>query len=348
MKKQLFGVLLTAVINTACAGIDEWPKLLGERSYSECKAAYELAQTVHKSQVFNVWNIQILPKKLEETLVLGPLGFDLSGGNALRVDLNVFTKIPLPQNQSRSIYWQTKTDARGRVVIEEIPHGWRGDAYAVRLIPIKISPADYFSNVAPQRTSASHLTTLINEGWRAPLFFQEKSTNHLWFIYLGEPYNFSPSWIIYLLKNDQEQKTCEVRFRPDVPNAALLLPKPVQRLATLLDRSIGSGEGEGTLQPTARIRIDVQQAWSNAALRPWAMGTPYNSHEEVDIGLSEWAEINTANKVIHMKIQAQYKIAQRALETYYGSYFKMSTIDSRTMAKTTLDITYRTHYIFSR
>jgi hypothetical protein len=42
---------------------------------------------------------------------------------------------------------------------------------------------------------------------------------------------------------------------------------------------------EGTLQPTARIKNLVEQAWANAAMRPWALKRdPYNSRAEVDEG----------------------------------------------------------------
>lgn len=53
------------------------------------------------------------------------------------------------------------------------------------------------------------------------------------------------------------------------------------------------------------FQIDVDQAWANAALRPWAMGSPYNSRTEVDAGLSDWAQTGKSYRVAYDRIQAQ-------------------------------------------
>lgn len=348
MKKQaMFGVLLALALTVANAASKEWPRLLGnDENHPECKTALKLAQLAYKSTAFNLWEPQTLPEDLDDTLVLGPQGVDLSGGDALDVNLGVFTKIPLPYYGPRSIYWQTQTDQANRLVVEEIPFGWRGDAYAVQSIPTEMSPAEYFSDAV--RHENDGLTMLIDNAWRAPLIFQGKNSTHLWLIYVGEPYFFSPGWVIYLPIAGRMQKACEVQFRPRVKHAASLLPRSIQRLATLLDRSIGSGENEGTLQPTARIRINVQQAWSNAALRPWAMSTPYNSRKEVEAGLSIWAEHGKMYQVAYAQIQAQYRIAEGELRSYYNRQLNMSKIASQIAAKNVLDIAYRAHYVFPK
>lgn len=304
MKKQILACVLlplTSIIANA-AGID-WPKLVNGKNHPECKTVFRLAQSAYKSTAVNLWEPQALPEDLDDTLVLGPQGLDLSGGDALDVNLELFTKVPLPEYAARSIYWQTQTSQGNRLVIEEIPHGWRGDAYAVRLVPTSLTTSEYF--LATNRQGSSGLTTLIDGAWRAPLVFQGKNANNLWLVYVGEPYVFSPNWLVYLTIAGQLQEACKVQFRPNVRFSPSLLPGPVQRLATLLDQSIGRGENEGTLQPTARIRINIDQAWANAALRPWAMGAPYNSREEVDTGLSKWAENGKAYRAVHAEIQTQ-------------------------------------------
>lgn len=346
-KKSLAAsVLLQLTFSIACASDMAWPKLVNGKSLPECKTALRLAQTAYKSTAFNLWEPQDLPDDLEDTLVVGPQGIDLSGGDALDVDLEVFTKVALPDYASRSVYWQTEPPPHqsNRLVIEEQPHGWRGDAYAVRLIPSNLTTSEYFS--ATNIQGGTGITTLIDGAWRAPLVFQSQNTEKLWMVYVGEPYVFSPTWVVYLPVAGQLQDVCNIQFRPNVKHATSLLPNPVRRLATLLDQSIGRGENEGTLQPTARIRIEVEQAWANAALRPWAMGEPYNSREVVDAGLLKWADQGKAYRTAYAEIQSQYKIAEKALAAFYVSHLHMSMGESKSTAARVLDSVFRSHYAF--
>ncbi|MBI2726087.1 MAG: hypothetical protein HYX42_07540 [Polaromonas sp.] len=347
LKKFAVELLLVFELTAVNAVAQEWPKLLNPTlNQPECTTALHLAQSAHKSTAFNLWEPQPLPDDLEGTLVLGPQGVDLSGGDALDVNLEVFTKVPRPDYPARSIYWQKKSSHSNRLAIEEIPHGWRGDEYAVRLVPVTLTTDEYFSTT--NRRAGSKLTTLIDGTWRAPLIFQNRTTNNLWLVYVGEPYMFSPDWVVYLPIDGQLQEVCKVQFRPDVRHAALLLPGSVQRLATLLDKSIGNGENEGTLRPTARLRINVSQAWANAALRPWAMGTPYNSREEVDMGLFAWAQRDKVSRKTYAEIQAQYKIAEKALQAYYRKQFNIPAAESQSTARSALDAAFRTHYVFPK
>lgn len=70
---------------------------IGQWQHSpECKTVLRIAQSAYASAAFNLWEPQPLSKDLDDTLVLGPQGVDLSGGDALDVNLLVFTKVPLP------------------------------------------------------------------------------------------------------------------------------------------------------------------------------------------------------------------------------------------------------------
>jgi hypothetical protein len=346
-KKQITaGVLLSLALITANAvGID-WPKLVRGKNHPECKTAFRLAKSAYKSESFHLWEPQTLPKDLNATLVLGPQGLDLSGGNAIKANLEIFTKIPLLEDEQRSLYWQTKTNQKNRLVIEEMPHGWRGDAYAVRSVPKTLTTSEYFA--ATKNQGSEWLKTPIDGAWRTPLVFQRNNTENLWIVYVGEPYDFSPNWIVYLPVAGQLQEACKVQFRPNVKYATSLLPSSVQRLATLLDQSIGKGENEGTLQPTAQRRIDVDQVWANAALRPWAMGTPYNSRKEVDAGLLAQAKNGKSYQAAYVEIKAGYKIAEKALADYYQEQFNMPEIKAKSTAKIVLDVALRTHYVFHK
>ncbi|MBC7490818.1 MAG: hypothetical protein H7240_13535 [Glaciimonas sp.] len=82
---------------------------------------------------------------------------------------------------------------------------------------------------------------------------------------------------------------CVVHFRPQVAKAAMLLPMPVRKLATLLASTMGSSADQSTLHQTARLRMNVPYTWANVALRPGALTAlterTYNTREEVDVGL---------------------------------------------------------------
>lgn len=342
------GLLLSLALSSANAARDEWPKLVNGQNSAECKAAMRLAKWAYTSDNFTLWAPPIIPDDFGYTMVVGPEGSDLSGGDALDVDVDVdtFTKIPLPEYEARSIYWQIEPRHGERMVIEEIGHGWRGDAYNVRSIDLQTSEADYFA--ARKSGVLSTLPALIDGGWRAPLVFKKDAGQDLWMIYVGEPYVFSPNWSVYASDSTRLKLTCEIRFRPDVKNASFLLPRPIQRLSILLDQTIGSGQNEGTLQPTARIRIDVQQAWVNAALRPWATGEPYNTREEVDTNLETWSGQGLAYRKTYTSIEEQYPRAERALSKYYGEKFRMPKGEAESTAKRVLDSVLRIHYIFPR
>jgi len=338
------GLLLGLALISANAAKGDWPRLVNGKNSAECKAAMRLAVWAHKSDNFTLWAPPKIPDDFGHTMVVGPGGLDLSGGDALEVDHEIFTKIPLPEYSSRSIYWQDEPWHGERLVIEEIPHGWRGDAYDVRSIDRQTSVSDYFAT-RNERT-LTKLPALISGGWRAPLVFKKDGGQSLWMIYVGEPYVFSPNWTVYVSDSIRPKLTCGIRFRPDVKNAPFLLPRPIQKLSILLDQTIGSGQDEGTLQPTAHLRINVQQAWANAALRPWAKMEPYNSREEVDVNLEAWSGQGLAYRNAYASIKEQYPLAERALAVYYTAKLHMPNVEAKSTAKTVLDSVFRIHYVF--
>ncbi|MGC5801919.1 hypothetical protein SNK19_16945 [Ralstonia pseudosolanacearum] len=343
-KKTAGWLLLALACSTVHATEQAWPKLLNGNGLPECQATLRLARQAYHSNRVHLWEPQTIPQEFDDRLVLGPDGVDLSGGDALNANADVFAKIPLPAYAPRSIYWQKQTDLSDRLVVEEVPHGWRGDAYNVMLLPGEITPSDYFSADQPRRTT--QFKTLFSGAWRAPLVFQKKHALSLWVVYVGEPYDFSPNWRIYLPRNGQLQKTCEIQFRPDVKHATSLLPAPAQKLAIMLDQSIGSGADEGTLQPTARIRINVAQAWANAALRPWALTDPYNTRQEVDAGLTAWSQQGVPYAAAYRHILRQYPLAERSLANYYRNRFKRKPAEAKRFAAYAMDIVFRSHYVF--
>jgi hypothetical protein len=175
---------------------------------------------------------------------------------------------------------------------------------------------------------------------------QEKQSGQLWSIDVGQPYAFLGDWRIYVAEPVGLTWRCTVHFRPPVRTAVSLLPPPVRTLARLLDQTLGRGDNEGTLQPTARLRLAVEQTWANAALRPWALGEPYNTRAEVDAGLPAWSRHGATYRKAYQEIQSQYPRAEHALAVYYHRHFRRTAAEAQSLAAYVLDIALRAHYAF--
>jgi hypothetical protein len=184
--------------------------------------------------------------------------------------------------------------------------------------------------------------------WRPPLVFHEKNSISIWFIDVGEPYQILADWQVYVVEPPGAKLRCTVRFRPHVKNAIDLLPNPVRQYEKLLDRTMGSGAGEGTLHQTARLRIDVAYTWANAAQRPWVSSSPYNSREEVEAALQSWSQQGAPNAKLYRQIQHQYRIAERSLTTYYQRQFARTAPQAKALSIYMLDMALRSHYVFHR
>lgn len=312
-----------------------WPKLVKGANQSECKAAFKLAKSYHRSAAFTFWEWESRPVIVGHKSIF-PVRAGFNGVDVKSLPFTPFTHVEI--HNRRIAYWQTAPHQNSRLVIEALLFGYRGDEYTVRVAPASLTPAGYFSATHIYKDGPT--TALFDATWTPPVVFHRKSTGYLWLIDVGSPRSFSPYWNVYVPKEGKYQATCQVQFSPKVKKSASLLPPPVQRLARLLDQSIGGFTEFGEL------RNEVQQTWVNVALRPGAMGAPYNSRKEVASGLSGWAEQGMGYRVAHNQIGAQYKVAETALAMYYATHFKMSENKSRATAKKVLDIAFRRHYVF--
>ena len=305
----------------AHAGALDWPQLVGGAHEPVCQQALQLAQARFKSTDVN----------------LGELGdsFSESSGDAL------FTEEPDPNDSRATLSWQTQPYQGHRLVIRS------GEARGDTVYQAGLVQADL---QMPQSYSGAHVTAMPGGGsYHSPRVLQSEIPGKLGLIDEGEPYEFLPTWTVYVTVSGQLQETCKIQFRKEVKQASSLLPRPVQRLAMLLDRSIGRDEASfQTYNPITRQKIEASKAWTNAAMRPWATGNPYNSREEVDASLAMWAQKGAANRAEHAEILAQYKRAEKSLAGYYRAQFLMSKDESQATAQRVLDIAFRTYYVFHK
>lgn len=211
-KKTAGWLLLALACSTVHATEQAWPKLLNGNGLPECQATLRLARQAYHSNRVHLWEPQTIPQDFDDRLVLGPDGVDLSGGDALNANADVFAKIPLRAYAPRSIYWQKQTDLSDRLVVEEVPHGWRGDAYDVMLLPEDITPSDYFSADQPRRTT--QFRTLFSGAWRAPLVFQKSTPSACGLCTLASHTISRRTGGSTCLETASFKKTCEINFAP--------------------------------------------------------------------------------------------------------------------------------------
>ncbi len=145
-----------------------------------------------------------------------------------------------------------------------------------RALPATTSLAEFTRN--PEAFRA-----VIAKSWKVPWVLQRAKTGEVWAIDTGDG-DYLPDWTIF--RQGSEAPACTIRFVNYRSDALRLVPPEVRELAGLLDDTLGPGLDEGTLQPTAWIRIKAQQTWANVALRPWALSRePYNSRQQVNDAL---------------------------------------------------------------
>jgi hypothetical protein len=127
------------------------------------------------------------------------------------------------------------------------------------------------------------------------------------------------------------------------------LPAEVRAFAAAADEALGPGTGEGTLQPTAAIRISVRQGWTNAALRPWAVReTAYNSRSEVDRGLDAWSRLDSRRRALRDRIGLTVRRAEIPLASYYSARFGKDPASARRLSRTVLDTLLRSYFVFPK
>ena len=324
------------------------PTLSGNASAQECVDAFRLARTMFDSASTRLYAPLKGIDGLASELVLGASALDISGGDELEADSAAFDKLPQPEFQTRSVYWQRTAQDGVRIAVHERPVGWRGDMYSLYILPSGLDKNAFLAEVGDESAPPKH-TALISDSWRPPLVFQTKSNHSVWFIDVGPPYVALGSWNVYRPDSGHLEPVCTIQFRSPGPDVLSALPEPVASLARLVDETLGPGLNEGTLQPTARLRVDALHVWANVAQRPWAVSEAdvYNSREEVDAGLKAWSSGGDSYLHAYKEIVAAYPIALRALSAYYEKTFSLRTEKAQRLAEYVLDIALRANYTFS-
>ena len=326
----------------ATVTIASLPFATGDISRPECIDAMKLAKEMFQSTAQRLYAPLTIPTNLRSTLILGAYELDISGGDAL-TSTEAFEKLP---QDNRNIYWAREPDSALRVVVREIQHGWRGDMYDLHLVDAAVAKGDFLNSINSAAGSSPNLP-IISGIWRPPLVFQHPQSKVKWFIEVGQPFEILSDWRVFSSK--ERSAICTIAFSPSSKNSAGYLPRPVTKLTRKLDEALGPGNDEGTLQPTARTRLNAKHVLANAALRPWALvdGNAYNSRDEVDAGLEDWARANNSRRRLYGEILKEYPLAERSLAAYYISAFRLQPQQAQEAAAWVLDLIFRSFFVFT-
>ena len=225
--------------------------------------------------------------------------------------------------------------------------GWRGDAYTLFLVKETIDPGLFIKITGTDKDSTDYKRIIPADehlvSFAPPLMIREKGTAN---IIAVDAYDV---WSVFSIGVGGHQKHCRIEFYPPDTGPTALLPMPVQKLANLLDTTVGDPENAGTLQTYGRVRAHMLGIWKNVATRPWAIlaDTPYNSRITVDQGLKQWSRQAKSFDQVYKQIVSQYPKAEKALALYYKQHFHKTDEEANTMAKKILDIAFRSSYVFS-
>jgi hypothetical protein len=344
-------VTIIAALVAGAIKAEAWPRSTGETSDPQCVQAYRLATAAFQSTNASLfWPIDP-PEELGSTISLDRSDKDISGGDGVDNETEVFSNISAPDPNGRplTIFWQDRPRYGKRIAVVDQPFNSEGDWYSIYVIGAEVSSKDLAKDVQTVDEASRKYKPILADRWNPPLVLTDDKSGASWFIDVGEPYEALADWQVYTVNGGVARSACRISFRPNVKSTVSLMPEPVQRFAALLDSVLGSGRNEGTLQPTARNRIVVALGWANASLRPWALTDgPYNTRQEVDEGLKQWAFESAKRKAVYDDIRRQYAGARDALAQYYEHRFKLQPQATREMAAYVIDMMYRQYFVFHR
>jgi hypothetical protein len=343
-----FFIFCVSLSRTAWADDATWPQLDKAADNGVCSEALKIAKSAYYSDHFYFYQLPVIPQGVNSAYVLKPSEKYVSSVPAVIADEAFFQKIPTNNKDiqaPRSIYWQRTATHGQRFVVSENVFGWRGDEYALYSVSEGMR-VEAFLQKLNQQNQKPTLKAVIEDTLRMPFLLQDKKAGDVWVIDVSA----ENDWVVYSNSSDGAKQRCTIHFLPKVKSELTLLPKPVRTLAMLLDGTLGSGENEGTLWPTSRIRTDMMHTWANVALRPWAAlkREPYNSRKQVDFELKDWSRKAKSFHTLYQDILAQYPHAERALSRYYKTQFHKKPADADAMAKQALDIAFRSYFAFSK
>lgn len=335
----------------ACGHATDIPRLVGDQTRVECRDALTLAQAAFAGRALTLDFSTSNPPALQSRFAIAEKDADDETSEPLFADAGNFERVEQrldPADATTTVLiWQRGTPGSKRWVVTHHETGWRGTYFGLYDVPVALGQDDFLSLVRRGTPAPESGTVTILEGWQAPVVLRTPGDAALWVIDTGAPWRPLGAWKVFAQGSDDPVSPCAVSFGLDEnQHPTALLPPEIARLDAMLLDALGPGVGEGTLHPTERIKTDVQRTWANIALRPWSLPQPYNSREEVEGGLKDWAAQDASQKVELARIHALYPRAESALAAYYHAQFRLSGEQARRCAAHALDVALRMYFAF--
>jgi hypothetical protein len=342
LKPFFSGLILLLSLASAHAAEGEWPRSVGAKNSSECRAALNLARTAFHSTDFTPSAAYSMPRHFGYKRVSG----ERAAAPRVLADPDVFTKSPLPANMNhRSLYWQTRAGQDQRLVIEEV---WAPihATYELFAIDVAMDKATYLAR-RQDEFGKNALSSLFYSVINVPAVFQKSGSTELWAMNEGYLNDFLPNWTVYTTSHHRYQETCKIRFRPQGKDASHLLPPPAQLLATLLERVVAPINLVRSGSPPDVFYSVIGQTWANAALRPWAVThRPLVARRHSEKNLKKWMVSDRATRKAYLAARVQLPLAELALIEHYKTTFNMSESKATVAARTWIDSAYQSYAIF--
>lgn len=232
-----------------------------------------------------------------------------------------------------------------RLVIIGETIGWRGEMYAAYYVDNNLSDESICNEPDLLKTSDLSVNILSNQ-WAAPLVFKNDATNKLVMVENNQR-SFEPLKI-FIIGTDCFEGLADLHFYKDSLEFFDTLPIKTRKLVLLLFSTLGSGENEGTLHATTRLKILAKMQWLSVFLRPWAVDrNPSNSLSDVNKGLEEWAQQSDGNLCSFNEIKEIYPLVIQEITDYYIKNFQKSLSEALKLATENLELAYRSNFIFS-
>jgi len=235
-----------------------------------------------------------------------------------------------------------------RFVVTRQKMNWQGDWYGLYVADAKLGADKLADLLAADKVEGASI--VFDRAWQQPWLVRDPQSLQIVGIDTQHPAEFLADWIVTRIADGAPAKACRIAFRPPVETAPELLPAgPLRELAALLDEIVGvPAQDEGTFNATGRIRVAATQAWANAALRPWATESPYNSQAEIENGLKAWSRKSATFGAQYRRMNALYPRALAALEAHYRTALGKPPREAAPLAKQSLDRAVGAHFVFPR
>ena len=338
-----------------------WPRLDSKYSLPECNQVLDAARLLFNSTAPEFSEDCLPVRKARLGVILGPLANyrDCESDCAFWFD-STYIEPDKPAGERPRIFKQKEVERGSRFVVGQKPMNWQGDWFDVYCVEANM-PVDKIQALVNKSGDSGQVENkkmagayiIYRDLWHRPWLFRNGTNKHVVAVnprseWLQENEKVIPDWAIYRASAPgQVELVGIIRFSPESEPLALLPRGPLRDMFSLLDNIIGiPSQSEGTFRQTARLRGETRVVVGNLMLRPWALGQPDNSKEEVEKGLKRWSKGNAVYRQQYEQLKRLYPRALDALTVYYQKTFKEPPAKARALAVKALDLAYRSHFCF--